>query len=309
MTELLTHSRASAYLGCHRLHWWAYECGIRPERAGDALRMGSAYHLGLQSLHHGSDVETAASVAMSAMSADDEPNRTIVGGLVAGWAWRWSEQRWHVLAFEQVFTIRSRKRWRLAGKIDAIVELEDGRQAIVEHKTTSEDLDASSDYWTRVLMDRQVAWYIAGARSLGWDPQTVIYDCARKPGIRPKLVGRGDDRCRETLEEYAQRFADDIFERPLWYYGRHEIPMLDHMVDDSLEDAGEIMSHIRASRRAGRWPRNTDHCRRWGVCPYFGPCSEGRRPDEPDIPHGYVRVQDVHVELQETTDDDHDSTT
>lgn len=301
---ILTNSRIGSFMACPRRHWWAYELGIRKDSGSLALSMGTAYHNGLEILNRGGTVDRAVAQIMGT-STMDETDRAIAACMVDGWAWRWSNApAGKVLAVEQVFEYKpvKRARWSSAGKIDAIVELPDGRVAVVEYKTVREDVAPTSDYWRRLLIDRQISGYIMGARSLGYTVDTVLYDVARVPGIRPKLLSRkpvpeGEEAPREDTQAFSERLANDISQRPDWYYARHEIPRMAHDLDEWAKDSAAITESIKTSQKKAHWPRNTDACNRWGKCPYFAPCSESFDPQTAGTPSGYTRVTNVNVEL------------
>ena len=48
--QTLTFSRSQSFKACRRRHWYAYELGLRPVADPRALRMGHAFHLGLDCL-------------------------------------------------------------------------------------------------------------------------------------------------------------------------------------------------------------------------------------------------------------------
>ena len=81
--------------------------------------------------------------------------------------------------------------------------LPDGRVAIVEFKTTRDEISPGSDYWKRLNIDRQVSVYMLGARALGYDATAVLYDAARVPGLRPRLLSRKSEE-RESPEQFGQ---------------------------------------------------------------------------------------------------------
>jgi hypothetical protein len=207
-TELITHSRTSSFKSCRKKHFWEYECGIRPITDARALRMGNAGHAGLEWLHtHPGDIDGAAAVVRATYGALNIPEteelasardfecETIVA-LVAGYAWRWAESPLDILATEQSFRLplvnpetgAASKLFELAGKIDGIVKLEDGRLAVREHKFLSDDISPESDFWRRLQLDHQITLYVHAARRLCYDVATVLYDVVRKPTIRPEKV-------------------------------------------------------------------------------------------------------------------------
>lgn len=55
--QLLTNSRAESFKKCRRRHWYEYEMGLRPIEDTKALRMGSAFHAGLEVMKAGGDME------------------------------------------------------------------------------------------------------------------------------------------------------------------------------------------------------------------------------------------------------------
>jgi len=56
---------------------------------------------------------------------------------------------------------------------------------VVEHKTTMLDIGPGSDYWRRLTLDNQVSNYLRGAKSLGFETSSVLYDVVRKVALRP----------------------------------------------------------------------------------------------------------------------------
>lgn len=310
MPLVLTSSRVGCFLACPRRHLWAYELGIRPERDGVALSIGSAYHKALERLNRGDSIEKALeSIAAFGMEPLDA---ALAACMASGWQWRWSNHPiGRIVECERVFQFRSTRgaRFTVAGKIDAIAVLPDGRTAVIEYKTTREDISPASDYWRRLSIDRQVSWYILGARSLGYDVDTVVYDAARVPGLKPKLLSRKKDAgdARESIEQFADRLTQDISERPDWYFARQEIPRIQADLDEARAEMSHFAGMIGSARAADRHPRNTDACKRWGKCPYFGPCADGHDPIAQGVPPGFRVVPDVNVELTVCMENERDS--
>jgi len=322
ITNLLTHSRMASYKTCPRKHHFEYVAAIRRDIDGAPLRMGSALHEGLDALKGGLSLDEACQqvylnyATLPAWANTDEAVEEwaveceIVVRLLTAWQWRWADSRIQIVATEQAFDLplvnpatgAASRTWRIAGKIDAIVRLADGRLAVMEHKTTSDDLAPDSDYWRRLRVDQQISHYFLAARALGYDVQTVLYDCLKKPGIRPKLIGKGEDKRRETAREYGDRLTLDIAERPDHYLARQEIPRLESDLDEFRSELWDIGKAIAE----GRAYRNTNACVSPYRCAYLDICSSNIDVTN-TVPSGFVRLtSSLHPELAGAT---HDSST
>lgn len=202
--QLLTHSRMQSFKGCRKRHFFEYEVGIRKDTDPKALRMGSAGHEALDVLKMTDDPGLAIEsiqqfYANIPFEGDDDwylaIERETMETLIAGYAWRWHDQPFNVVASEQAFDLPLRNPetnspstvWDAAGKIDGIIEW-DQRHLVLEHKFISDEIDAQSDYWQRLQLDSQISLYVWAARQLGHDVSGVLYDVIRKPTIKPTQV-------------------------------------------------------------------------------------------------------------------------
>lgn len=309
--HLLTHSRMSTFKTCAKKHYYAYEIGLRRASVAKPLRMGAAIHLGRDRWNQGDSQEDAIAQAVEGYAvlpdwcntddlvAEWMLERQIVAVMLAGYFWRWGKPQ-RVIASEFGFDMQIKNPdtghntpiFNLAGKIDGIVTLEDGRLAVAELKTTGESIEPDSDYWKRLRIDQQISAYFLAARAKGHDVQTVLYDVIRKPSIRPKLV-KG---VRETVEEYGVRLTADIGERPDFYFARQEIPRLESDIEEFRWELWQLQGMIRDCQRLDRWPRNTSACLTMGRCPYFDLCCDGWKPEN-GLPAGFTYVDRVHSEL------------
>lgn len=222
--------------------------------------------------------------------------------------------------------------YQLAGKLDVRL-----RDAFMEHKTTSDDIGLGSVYWRVLTLDSQVSTYYAGAKALGTEPGLCIYDVVKKPGLRPSAVPLVDDSgfkivldeagarvyCKvekkgagpkpretgdtklgyvlqtrpETPDEYEARLLEDVCARPDAYYCRGEVVRLEDELRDAAQDAWDVARQMREAELAGRAPKNSQACRRWGsVCPFFDVCCGSASLDDTSR---FVRVPNVHAELGE----------
>lgn len=341
-----THSAAQCFKTCQRKYFLQYVAGLRPAHKSDALRIGSAFHLGLEHAKAGADesaVETVINAEYDAAPCPPwftpeqyEVERETAIGMAQGWMRRWAEQNLiETVAVEVAFDLPLRtpsgRAWnsiRNRGKIDWIGRLPDNRLAIIEHKTAGEDIeDLAGDYFKRLLMDSQISRYYMAARELGYDVQTVVYDVARKPLIRPKAVSKADrayststgnylgmpltGECpeRETPTMYRARLLSDMQERPNWYFQRAEIPRLDGDLEEFALETWVLARRIREAANdqeqfgLASWPRNDRACLMGYRCEFLD-CCRGLTGDPTEqVPDGFVRVDELHPELakQETS--------
>lgn len=158
-----------------------------------------------------------------------------------------------------------------AGKIDGILRCKStGAIKVLEHKTTSENVDAGSDYWARLAMDGQISKYVLAAMQSGRDVRSVVYDVAKKPGIRPL---RADKPNPETPEEFFTRCLSNIRENPSSFFIQREIPRSDSDLLEYCKDAWAQSQQILFYRRFNLWPRNTSACTAYGQCEFFDLCA------------------------------------
>ncbi len=341
--QLLTNSRRNSFGECHRKHYFNYELCARPVSDAEALRFGTLIHAGLEawllSLWQGP--EQALGDALAAIQANapkaeaDAYVQNVARAMIEGYHERWKDEDMEVLAVEQHYAIPlinpdtngTSRTWKLAGKIDGIVRV-GGKVHILEHKTTSEILDADSKYWTKLAIDGQVSGYYMGAKSLGYEVEGCVYDVLRKPALRPTQVPVLDDdgakvvldadgqRVRtkdgkkwretgdsaqgytlqvrpETPEELYARLKADIAAQPDRYFRRQPVPRLESDLVEYLSDMWAVGREIAEAQVTRRWPRNSRSCDNYGTCPYFEVCAGRESIDNPHV----FRRGEIHPEL------------
>lgn len=201
---ILTHSRLRTMRTCLRQAYYRYELGLSRSRTAAPLRLGSAFHVGLDRSNRGATQDEAIAAATSGYDqrpewADEhewEVERATVSAMLACHFWRYGADPLRVIASELAYemplinpdTGRPSTRYTLAGKIDAIVRMPSGQTAVVEYKTTGESISPDSDYWPRLNCDPQLSMYVLAARHLGYETSTVLYDVTRKPSIAPRQI-------------------------------------------------------------------------------------------------------------------------
>jgi hypothetical protein len=313
-SDLLTNSRMACARTCLRKHFYRFELGIVPEYDKLALRVGTAYH----KMHEAKAKGLNPWDILNGEAFDDPYDRELVARLFMGYEWRYEKEPIEIVKSELPFldVVRNPETgsptplWRSAGKLDGIVRLADGRLALLEYKTTSDDISPGSDYWVRLRLDQQITGYFLAARNLlGFDVQTVLYDVVRKPALRPYKATPPEKRKvkkdgtyyadvreqDETPDEYGERLATAMAEDPTRYYMRIEIPRLERDLDEWSEELWQQQLMLRNCQRTGHWFRNTNACTFPYRCEYLDICGEGF--DENTIPPGFKRLDDLHPEL------------
>lgn len=346
----LTHSSMASFAACKRRYFYSYELKLEKDRSSEPLRVGSAVHLGLDLLAQGrniAEVEAHLRDEYSRLPAwcVDEESATawaieceVVVALVASYAARYADDEAEIIETEMEFEIPiinpitgGRATYvSLRGKIDKIIRLPDGRLAIREHKTVSEDLATDSVYWSRLRLDHQISTYVIAARAIGYDIATVEYDVIRKPNIDPlqipvldanglkivideggervfKKPGRprqsGDKKLGYKLlqrdqspQQYGERLVQDIASKPEWYFARREIPRLEMDLDEFRAELWQTHQIVSQCRSNGWWTRNSAACIAPYRCEFCDLCFSGTRVTDV-APQGYRFKTSQHQEL------------
>lgn len=315
---VLTHSRLQSYRACPRRHYLRYEVGIAPEQDEIALRVGNAFHAAKEAQDLGQDLQAA----IAARGDLDPLDMGLVAAMFTVHNERWAEQALEVVATELEFdlpivnpaTSHESRLWRLRGKIDRIYRLPDGRLALSDYKTTTEDLTPGSDYWVRLSLSNQMNIYVIAARALGHDIQTILYDVTQRPLLRPykktpadkiqlKRDGTPYANTRlqdETPFDYTVRVADAMRADPARYFARHEIARLDQDLEETRRELWSQQLTIREMQRSGTWYRNPEACISHFRCPFLGICHQHIDATTP-VPEGFRKLDDVHPELSKAT--------
>lgn len=326
-TSKLTKSSLDTYDACPRKYQLRHELRIVPTRESEALRFGTAFHAGMEALGNGLLIgETCKGI--DKLYANHPYAEYLlfecetVKRMVCGWAWRWADDGIVVLEAESVFkdvpiinpeTGGAAQKHALAGRTDQVIKLLDGRKALREFKTTSTDISPGSDYWPHLNMNRQVNIYYMVQKEDAKHPVTaVLYDVARRPGIKPKKVAKkyAEDWPiyygekidldimpeSETPQMYGARVTANITEQPDRYFARREIGILESHLAETREDTWQAHLAIMESKRRGHWRRATRSCFMYGRCEYFNICSAGVDVTK-GLPEGF-RHEKPHSELE-----------
>ncbi len=127
----------------------------------------------------------------------------------AGYKWYYQNNPLDTILREYKFDVtlpgrtgRALANVNLLGFVDKLAEMAGG-SGIVEHKTTSSNIDSESRYWGSLNLDTQTTMYLYVMQTLqkaGLLPECdkhiggFIYDVFHKPTISPKLLTQGDSK-------------------------------------------------------------------------------------------------------------------
>ena len=302
----------ASFRACPRRHYLRYELGLAPAETPFSLRVGSAFHAAKDAADRGMDPEAAIGAAV-----EDPFDLALVAAMFQAHCTRWEGQEFEAVVSEQEFELPLRNPetgcatpiWKLAGKMDRIVKLQDGRFALMEYKTTSRDFSPGAEYWQRLHLDQQLSIYVIAARRLGYPIDTILYDVTRRPGLRPHKATPVEARkytkdgrlyanqrdVGETPEEFAARVGANMAERPDYYFARIEIARMEQDLEDCEAELWMQQLAIREGQRSGHWWRNPGACYGTIPCDYLNICLF--RDLETRTPDGFVRLEDTHPEL------------
>lgn len=331
--RLLTASGMKAYRACPRRYEYAYVDGVRPTRDAPALVFGTVMHRGLEAYWRARQARrpraawlAAAVDAVRAGPLDPyEAAKAVV--LMRAYAAVWDRTWARVLAVEARFrtpllhpeTGAPHAWFDAAGKLDLVVQLRDGRVALVEHKGSSADVGPGSAYRRRLSLDEQVSYYLTGARSLGYEPDVIVYDVLRKFAERPLKATPEDERTytKPTAKELVPRLRKgqrESDETPAEFEARLFAAALGGGADRRVErvalhrlrreraafdlNVWRLADAMAETERLGRWFYNSDACLAYhgAPCPYLEACEGAASLDDAAK---FRRLADPHPELAE----------
>lgn len=284
--EPVSNSEIKCFRHCGRKHHIQYVQLVRPLQPGEALVFGTAAHEALEAWWKAPRDFRLEAALQSVDFIEDEYLRARIKALVLGYHARWEAVQYEVIAVEVPFDFALPSGRRICGKIDAIARI-GGKLYVVEHKTTSENIDPGSFYWARVSqLDTQVSTYLQGARSLGHAVEGCIYDVLRKPALIP-LKSTPEDKRKwtkqgflyanqrledETADEFLERIVADMAENGEKYFGRGEFIRTEDEESKFMNDL-ELWAQAIEGAPAER-PRNPDACFSWNrECEYLPICN------------------------------------
>jgi hypothetical protein len=317
--DLLTNSRMKSFRACSRRHHLEYVEGYRPAQESEALAFGTLTHSCLEAYwlarQSGGDPESWLRTALDVLPANGDPfDAAKLRPMLIAYAAAWADVACEVLAVEREFrlplvnplTNHPSRTWVLAGKLDLVIRLSDGRIAVVDHKTSSESIEPGSDYRRRLILDGQLSQYWRGCESLGWAPDLGIWDVLGKPALRPLKATPVESRkytkdgrlyanqreTDETPDEYEIRIAEALAADPAKFFARVEVARLEVEREQYDANVWHLATVMREAKPYGRAIYNPDACMRGrSPCPFLAFCEGTASLDDESL---FRRVDQDH---------------
>lgn len=329
--QITTYSMWRSFRDCRMACKYRYFEHLSPLERAHSLRFGSLIHQCLEVWHQTGNLAPVLDIidhAFPKRAVEDgagEAQRAdwhLATAMMQGYALTYPREEFSIVALEKGFqgpivnpdTGAESRSFLLAGKVDGIVRLPDGRYYLLEHKTASQ-IDGS--YLERLWTDFQITLY-AGylEKTLGIRITGIIYNILTKAKLRQ---GKG-----ETEAEYEARRAELIAksktgktsakrklpESDADFLGRlsvkYEDPGMFHRETLFLSrdrfrelqaELWELSKALLDARRRDAWYRNTGQCFQFGrPCAYWPICSSGGNPL---VIENQYQVIEPHEELRE----------
>ena len=284
--KILTYSEIATFLGCRRKCRFRYFDEIVHEsRQNHTMWFGQIIHSALEAYAKEKNPADAYDVIdreFGALPAEllKPQEHEMALAMMRGYAKKYQHENIKFLALEKEFLVpilnpqtgyKSRT-FRFAGKIDALVEMPDGKY-LLEHKTSG---DAGRVYLERVWSDLQTQLYLIAARDgLGLRLRGIIYDVLHKT------------RAKKNLEERYEQ--PEMFQR--------ETVLFDLMTYSEFRHfLWSVAKEIHWCERKDQWLPNPMNCfSLYGNrCQYYPICSSNNNPNV--IANSYVHKR-AHEEL------------
>lgn len=300
--KAISWSELKTYQRCPKQWEYKYEDRLVPKQKSRPLYFGSWGHKALETKYTEGDWRVGHGIYLkeynklfeeervalnSKRGRQGEPIPSAITRIMKSYDFYRKNDGWKVIAVEQAFEVGTPLRidgrmQPLQGVIDLIIEDEEGRWWVVDHKFVSSIPDAAAYH----AMDPQLMIYPwAAKQAWGFDIAGIIYNYVKsKPPTIPQLTAKtGQISKRKIVSDYPTivRFlrangrdpADfqDIL-RPLRkkspFLRRYRLPREPYVTKEILRDSLSTASHIRKDKH--RYRVITKDCQR--MCSYHDLC-------------------------------------
>ena len=307
-----TTSMVKCFKQCRKKYYLEYIEELKPLKTPKALELGTLYHRGLELLLLDMSIPDIA-----VMLENEQRNACEESGveydpipvgialeMVAAFCRESGYKFWKIKKVEERFEVSIGYGKRLCGKIDAVMQHE-GKDLLIEHKSTSCWTTNGAEYLHNLLWDEQSTNYLYAYREItGKFARGIMYCIVEKPTIKPlqatpiekrryKQNGEiyGNQRERdETAEEYLQRVAEWYAEKPRVHI--HFIYRTPEEIERQIADLHLVFKDMAESEKNATFYRNPAACSII-ECPYRPKCLE----DNPETDCLFVKKKSRNEEL------------
>jgi hypothetical protein len=311
-TVKYTTSMVKCFKQCRKKYFLEYVENLKPVQTPAALHLGTLYHKGLELLLNGMDIadiqlhleaEQRNHCLDYCLDYDPIPNG-IAFEMVKAFYRESGYQNWQIRKVEEKFEVATGYGKRLTGKIDAIMEHE-GKDFLVEHKSTSVWNGDGAEYLHNLLWDEQSTNYLYAYRELyGKSAAGIMYCIVEKPKIQPLLATPIEKRKYkqdgtiyanqreedETPEEFLKRVAEWFMEKPRVHV--HFVYRTPADIDAQVADLNLVFRDMAECEKNETYYRNPGACSILD-CPYRPKCLDNL----PDTDCLFVRKKARNEEL------------
>ena len=142
-------------LMCHRKHYWQCEVGLRSDDIGLALRFGSAWARAMEAYWRGKIYDDALNYALPQDVQLDKYEFAKVAALLGGYysIYGPSKKYGKLYPERQFGPTDIADGFNAQGKLDGIGVNVKNQSIIIEAKTTSDSIEADSQYWVRLVFN------------------------------------------------------------------------------------------------------------------------------------------------------------
>jgi len=269
-----TYSAASTFRDCRQKYKHRYIDLIEKDRPPAApLWIGTVVHDCLEMWHRGEPLGEIIDYLDDLRTEDNTKNWVQCVAIMQAYARTYpTEDSFEILELEEVFrgplvnpeTGRASTTMVLTGKVDGLIKLESGEHAILEHKTTTLNLER---YVETLWTDFQTRFYCQQyGKYKGISIRKAMFNIIKKSLLRK--------RKGESEEALIERMTDDI------QFKRYLLSFEPTLLDEIGTQVWELKDNMQLAARSGKYYKNESQCRHafGGMCDYFDLCSSGMNP-------------------------------
>lgn len=276
---------------CKRLYFWRWIMNIVKNKINLNFWFGSVMHKGLERLTFEKNMDKVIR-SMEKESKEASKKYTLDSKTKDEMYVQLEIAKILVLAYNKRFGKARRKAKILGLEVKFEIELslcpvifqgtmdgveERGKKLVLDENKTAARID--NEYIQRLAFDKQINGYAMGCKeNFRRYPAECDYIIIRKPSIRQRQT--------ETIDQYLERFENDVDEREDFYFIRETIRFnkkkilsvkndIEQEVFDLYTkydglDIGELLT-------PDFWPRNDRQCFNYGACDYLQLCRDPQK--------------------------------